>query len=169
MKSSFNEEAVPRMLIRVMPVAAAALAAIAMGSASPLNAQPLQPGPHSAIADIVLPAGTVPCTNSACRHPDGYEEMWRFNAPYNDVVRFLGDELGTGQRNGLPACPPAGPNTEREWKWADETRWMAVAVSQAGRKDGTGESAPFGTIYIACGTFNPPKRGGQCFHRYRHE
>jgi hypothetical protein len=150
------------MLVRGMPVAAAVIAAIAIGSASPLNAEPLQPGPHSAIAHIVLPAGTVPCTNSGCKHPLGYEEVWRFNAPYADVVKFLRDELGTGPHDGLAACPPSGPDNESEWKWSDDARWMAVAAHRAGI------SAPFGTIYIACGTFNPPARERRCLHGYSH-
>jgi hypothetical protein len=156
------------MLVRGMPVAAAVIVAIAIGSASPSNAEPLQPGPHSAIADIVLPAGTVPCTNSRCKHPLGYEELWRFNAPYEDVVEFLSNELGTGPRDGLAACPPSGPDNASEWKWSDEARWMAVAVHSAGREDATGDSAPFGAIYIACGTFNPPAREGRCLHGYSH-
>ena len=150
------------MLVLRMPIAAAVIVATAIGSASPSNAEPLQPGPHSAIADIVLPAGTVPCTNSGCKHPLGYEESWRFNAPYEDVVQFLRDELGTGPHDGLAACPPSGPENESEWKWSDDVRWMAVAVHRAG------VSAPFGTIYIACGTFNPPAREGRCLHGYSH-
>jgi hypothetical protein len=153
--------------VRVTPIAAA-MAAIAIGSASPSNAEPLQPGPHSAIADIVLPAGTVPCTNSVCKHPLGYEEVWRFNAPYEDVVEFLRNELGTGPHDGLAACPPSGPDNASEWKWSDEVRWMAVRVFRAGREDATGDSAPFGATYIACGTFNPPQREGRCFRRYDH-
>lgn len=156
------------MLVRGMPVAAAVIAAIAIGSASPSTAEPLQPGPHSAIAHIVLPAGTVPCTNSGCKHPRGYEESWLFNAPYKDVVQFLSDELGTGPHDGLAACPPSGQDNASEWRWSDEARWMAVAVYRAGRKDATGDSAPFGAIYIACGTFNPPAREGRCFHAYDH-
>jgi hypothetical protein len=154
------------MLARGMAAAAAVIVAIAIGSASPSNAEPLQPGPHSAIADIVLPAGTVPCTNPGCKHPLGYEEMWRFNAPYKDVVQFLGDELGTGPHDGMAACPPSRPDNASEWKWSGEDRWKAVSVSRAGHKDGTGDSAPFGTIYVACGTFNPPQREGHCFRRY---
>jgi hypothetical protein len=69
--------------------------------------------------------------------------------------------LGTGEHDGLAACPPNGPANGAEWKWSDESRWMAVSVHRAS------VSAPFGTIYIACGTFNPPQREGRCFHRYR--
>lgn len=155
------------MLVRAMPIAAAAIAAIAIGSA-PSNAEPMQPGPHSAIAHIVLPAGSFPCTSSGCKTPFPYEEAWRFNAPYKDVVEFLRNELGTGPLDGLAACPLSGPDNAHEWKWSGEARWIAVAVYGAGRKDGTGDNAPFGTIYIACGTFNPPQRGGQCFHAYKH-
>lgn len=147
--------------VRVMPIAAAVVGSIAIGSASLSNAEPLQPGPHSAIADIALPAGTVRCTSNGCKVHPTYEEVWQFNAPYDDVVAFLGNELGTGPHDGLAACPPAGPDNAHEWKWSDDARWMAVAVHRAGA------SAPFGTIYIACGTFNPPQREGRCFHRYR--
>jgi hypothetical protein len=167
MKSNFKEEAVLRMLARAMPIAAAVIVAIAIGSA-PSKAEPMQPGPHSAIADVVLPAGTFPCTSSGCKGHPTYEEVWRFNAPYKDVVAFLRNELGTGPHDGLAACPPSGPNDAHEWKWSDEARWMAVAVYRAGREDATGDSSPFGAIYIACGTFNPPAREGRCFHAYDH-
>jgi hypothetical protein len=146
--------------VRVTPIAAA-VAAIAIGSAPPSNAEPLQPGPHSAIADIALPAGTFPCTSNGCKVRPTYEEVWQFNAPYDDVVAFLDNELGTGPHDGLAACPPDGPDNAHEWKWSDDARWIAVAVHRAG------VSAPFGTIYVACGTFNPPQRERRCFHRYR--
>jgi hypothetical protein len=46
------------MFLRVTLIAAAAIATTVIGSASPANAKPpLQPGPHSAIADVDLPAG----------------------------------------------------------------------------------------------------------------
>jgi hypothetical protein len=149
--------------VRVMPVAAAVIAAFAIGTTSPSNAAPLQPGPHSAIAGIALPAGSVPCTSNGCKVHPTYEEVWQFNAPYDDVVKFLRDELGTGPHDDLAACPPNGPANEAEWKWSNESRWMAVSVHRASA------TAPFGTIYIACGTFNPPKREGRCFHRYRND
>ena len=157
-----------RMLIRVMPIAAAAIAAIAISSASPANAEPLQPGLHSAIAHIDLPAGTVPCTSSGCKTPFPYEEAWRYNAPYDDVVEFFRNQFGTGSNDGLPPCPPGGPNDAHEWKWSDDARWIAVAVFRAGLDDANGDSTPFGKIYIACGPVNPPERAGRCFHRYSH-
>lgn len=156
------------MLIRVMPIAAAAIAATAIGSASCANAQPLQPGPHSAIADIDLPEGTVPCTSSGCRTPPEHEEVWRYSAPYKDVVAFLHDRLDNRRlSNGLPPCGPTG-NDAHEWRWSDDARWFAVAVVQLGPADANGERAPFGVIYIACGRVNPPDRRGQCFRAYKH-
>jgi hypothetical protein len=149
------------MLIRVMPIAAAAIAAIAIGSASPANAQPLQPGPHSAIADIALPEGTVPCTSSGCRTPPEHEEVWRYNAPYDDVVVFLRNQLGTGPYDRLPPCPLGAANDGPEWKWSDDARWLAVAVSRAG------DNAPFGKIYIACGPVHPADQG-RCHPAYSH-
>jgi hypothetical protein len=165
------------MLIRVMPIAAAAIAAIAIGSASPANAQPLQPGPHSAIADIDLPEGTVPCTSSGCRTPPEREEVWRYTAPYGDTAAFLHDRLANGPRNGLPPCydinHPSSQwgqigNDTTEWTWSNDARWLAVAVVRPGLEDADGGIASFGRIYIACGPVNPPEPKGRCFHAYSH-
>jgi hypothetical protein len=152
------------MLTRVMPIAAAAIAAVAIGSASPAVAQP-----HSAIADINLPEGSVPCISSGCRNPARYEEVWRYDAPYDYVKTFFHDEFGTGWQDGLPPCPPEGPNGAGEWKWSNDARWLAVAVFEPGFADANGDSVPFGKIYIARGPVNPPERGGQCLHAYRHQ
>jgi hypothetical protein len=147
------------MLIRVTPIAAATIAAIAIGSASPANARPLQPGPHSAIADIALPEGTIPCTASRCRRPPEYEEVWRYIASYDDVVVFLRNQFGTGPFNDLPRCPPGETNDAGEWMWSNDARWLAVAVSRAG------DNAPFGKIYIACGPVRPADQG-RCHPAY---
>ena len=149
------------MLIRVMPIAAATIAAIAICSASPANAQPLQPGPHSAIAGIALPEGTVPCTTSGCRTPPECEEVWRYIASYDDVVVFLRNQFGTGPFNGLPRCPPGETKDAGEWKWSNDARWLAVAVFRAG------DNAPFGKIYIACGPVHPADQG-RCHPAYSH-
>jgi len=155
------------MLIRVMPIAVAAVAAIAIGSASPANAQPLQPGQHSAIADIDLPEGTVPCTSSGCRTPPEHEEVWRYNAPFLDVVEFLNKEFNDARGptwwNDLPPCPLGGPtgNDAHQWTWSDDARWLAVAVFMPG------DIAPFGKIYIACGPVHPADQG-RCHPAYSH-
>src|ERR1700759_258072 len=81
------------MPIRVMTLAPAAIAAVAIGSALPANAQP-----RSAITDIDLPEGTVPCSSSGCRAPAEHEEVWRYDRPYEDVGPFFQNELGTGSR-----------------------------------------------------------------------
>jgi hypothetical protein len=150
-----------RMLIRVMRIAAAAIAAIAISSAPSANAQPLQPGPHSAIADIDLPEGTVPCTSSGCRNPSEHEEVWRYNAPFDEVVAFLNNQFGTGPYDGLPPCGTTG-NDEHEWTWSNDARWLAVAVFTPG------DIAPFGKIYIACGPVHPADPKGRCHHAYSH-
>jgi len=41
----------------------------------------LQPGPHSPLADVDLPAGVVFAGNSS------NEERWRYTAPYDDTHR----------------------------------------------------------------------------------
>ena len=150
------------MPIRVMPIAAAAIAAIAIGSALPANAQP-----RSAIVDIDLPEGTVPCTSNGCRNAFPQEEVWRYDRPYADVVAFF-DQFGTGPHDDLTRCPPRGPADAHEWTWSNNARWLAVAVFPPGFTDPNGNSAPFGKIYIACGPVNPPEPGGQCFHAYKH-
>src|ERR1700694_2781393 len=71
----------------------------------------LQPGPHSAIADVALPAGTIPGPSGASTGSDG--EYWYYTAPYPDTVTFLQNQFATGRRydtygatwwNGLPPC-----------------------------------------------------------------
>lgn len=151
------------MPIRVLPIAAAAIAAIAIGSASPAHAQP-----RSAIADIDLPEGTVPCTSNGCRSPADREEVWRYTDSYNDVVTFFRNQFGTGPHDDLLRCPPGGPPDASEWTWSNDARWLAVGVFPPGFTDAKGNSAPFGKIYIACGPVNPPEPGGKCFHAYKH-
>jgi hypothetical protein len=114
----------------------------------------LQPGPHSAIADIDLPAGTVPVP--APDSSDG--EYWHYTAPYPDTVTFLRDQFATGRRydtygatwwNGLPPCydnahesAPLGadggerfggqPGDLHEWMWSDGALTLYVSVSRPG-------------------------------------
>jgi hypothetical protein len=152
-----------RMPIRVMTIAAAAIAAVAIGSALPANAQP-----RSAITDIDLPEGTVPCSSSGCRAPAEHEEVWRYDRPYEDVVAFFQNEFGTGSHDDLSRCPPSGPADAHEWTWSNDARWLAIAVFPPGFTDPKGNSVPFGKIYIACGPVNPRGPGGQCVHAYKH-
>ena len=108
----------------------------------------LQPGPHSAIADVDLPEGTVQCTTNGCP-PDPHKEYWRYSAPYDDVVAFLRTRFATGRRydthgatwwNGLPPCydkahqsPPWGRTLDgaTEWAWSDGAKMLAVDVSKS--------------------------------------
>jgi hypothetical protein len=92
------------------------------------SGQPIQPGPHSALANIRLPAGAVFDGNSSL------EERWRYNTPYEATVGLLSSQFATGPKydsNGatswlkLPPCyngehesPPKG------WVSADTTRWL---------------------------------------------
>ena len=107
----------------------------------------LQPGPHSALADVDLPEGTVQCTTNGCP-PDPHKEYWDYSAPYDDVVAFLRKRFATGRRydthgatwwNGLPPCydkghqsPPWGHTLDgaTEWVWADAARMLAVDVNK---------------------------------------
>src|SRR5271163_681684 len=63
--------------------------------ASQTTKPPLQPGPHSAIADIDLPAGTVP---GSIPNVTGEDEYWRYTAPYAETVTFLQTQFATGRR-----------------------------------------------------------------------
>ena len=107
----------------------------------------LQPGPHSAIADVDLPEGTVQCTTNGCP-PDPHREHWQYSAPYDDVVAFLRTRFATGRRfdthgatwwNGLPPCydkehqsPPWGRtlNGGIEWAWSDGAKMLAVDLNK---------------------------------------
>jgi hypothetical protein len=121
---------------------------------SPTTTPPLlQPGPHSAIADVDLPAGTVPGPAQS----DG--EYWYYTALYPDTVTFQQNRFATGRRydtygatwwNGLPPCydnaspkhhsPPLGsdsgpgtvlggqPGDGRYWVWSDSAVTLEVQV-----------------------------------------
>ncbi len=110
----------------------------------------LQPGPHSALADVDLPEGTVQCTTVGCIGDgpikDPHKEYWRYSAPSDDVVAFLRKRFATGRRydthgatwwNGLPPCydkghqsPPWGRtlNGTTEWVWSDGATMLLVDV-----------------------------------------
>jgi hypothetical protein len=93
-------------------IAAAAVGLAALFTPAIAHAAPeLQPGPHSALADVDLPAGTVPAPPDAFSGPG--REDWRFTAPYDDTVTFLQRQFATGRRydsygatwwKGLPPC-----------------------------------------------------------------
>jgi hypothetical protein len=124
---------------------------------SPPNSIPpasveLQPGPHSAVADVDLPAGTVPLKSDS----DG--EYWGYSATYEDVVAFLRERFAMGRRYdsygatywlGLPPCyqnhqspprgldgigwvttPPVAPGDARTWIWSDGSMMLYVSVHQ---------------------------------------
>jgi hypothetical protein len=158
------------MFLRITLIAAAAIATTAIGSASPANAQPLQPGPHSTIADVDLPIGTVQCIDFGCidnpANTDPSYEWWRYSAPYDDIVAFLRDRFGTGPQydihgatwwHGLPPCydanhqsPPWGWTTDTgtQWIWSDNEKALVVVVQPPGIKTGAGEIVPFGRIIM---------------------
>jgi hypothetical protein len=167
------------MFLRVTAIAAAAIATAAIGAASPANAEPLQPGPHSFLADVDLPQGAVQCADTACvdvpndpvPNPTD-EESWSFSAPYDDVVAFLQTRFATGRRydthgatwwNGLPPCydtnhrsPPWGwtTNDYTWWQWADSAKLLIVLLDKPVRL-GNGDIRPFGTILIISHTVTP--------------
>jgi hypothetical protein len=102
----------------------------------------LRPGPHSAVADLDLPAGTTSGGSIA-----NDSELWYYSAPYDDVLAFLQRQFATGRRydaygatwwNGLPPCyndtkynpadpahesPPRGWVDPRDWGDAKGTEW----------------------------------------------
>lgn len=109
----------------------------------------LQPGPHSPLADVDLPAGVVFAGNSSD------EERWRSTAPYDDTVAFLRKQFATGRKHDaqgatwwrdLPPCyndkydattatprhesPPGGWVMEDStlWLWTDGSIALSVEV-----------------------------------------
>jgi hypothetical protein len=129
----------------------------------------LQPGPHSALADIDLPAGTVPTSSATEEH-----EFWRYTAPYADIVTFLQTQFATGRRydaygatswQNLPPCyndlkyNPADPAHESpprgwifdnntQWYWSDTARSIGVFLSKPGGVTASGDILPYGVIHI---------------------
>lgn len=108
----------------------------------------LQPGPHSKLADVDLPVGTVPLPNNATD-----SETWRYNVSYDDLVAFLRKQFATGQKydsrgapwwRNLPPCyrsrydynankpyeesPPKGWDTgdSTTWQWEDSSMQLQV-------------------------------------------
>ena len=143
----------------------------------------LQPGPHSAVADVDLPEGTVQCTTVFCTTDqpsrDPHEESWRYSAPYDDVLEFLRERFATGRQydtrgatwwKGLPPCyddkhqsPPWGwtlGDDDTAWRWSDGSIMLTVFVIKQGSKQGDGSILPFGRIDI-WQHFGP--EGDMCF------
>ncbi len=107
-----------------------------------------QPGPHSPLADVDLPAGVVFAGNSS------NQERWRYTAPYDDTVAFLRKQFATGRKydtqgatwwQDLPPCyndkfdanttprhesPPGGWVMEDStlWLWTDGSIALSVEV-----------------------------------------
>jgi hypothetical protein len=91
-------------------------------ASAPATTVGLQPGPHSATADVDLPEGTIQCTTdstSGCgiTSTDPHTEHWNYSAAYDDVVAFLRKRFATGRRydthgatwwDGLPPCYDKG-------------------------------------------------------------
>jgi hypothetical protein len=141
----------------------AATTAVAAPSTSALPTKPpLQPGPHSWIADVDLPEGTEECSSSMCSRDntsyrrDNHWEFWRYSAPYDDTIAFLRDRFATGRQydahgatwwSGLPPCynaihqsPPWGVDRRRRrYPLAMDRRCQVAfgrrlqATSEAGR------------------------------------
>jgi hypothetical protein len=157
-------------------LAAAACSTHTATPASPTNtsAPPptvgLQPGRHSATADIDLPEGTVPMPVS---NQGPHAEFWRYSAPYDDTVTFLRNQFATGRRydthgatwwKGLPPCyntdhqsPPWGwiqYDGFTQWLWSDGAMWLYVEVDKPGAKIGN-TTVPFGRIHTNSGTVDP--------------
>jgi hypothetical protein len=151
----------------------------------PKPALPLRP--HSWIADVELPEGTVPCTAWECedspyKYDNPHGEYWRYSAPYDDTVAFLRDQFAAGLRydahgatwwKGLPPCyddkhqsPPWGwtshfDNRATWWLWSDGAIYLQVLVYQPGANV---NKAPFGVMYIVEGShFEGPPRGPDCY------
>jgi hypothetical protein len=154
-------------------LAAIAAAGMLIGCSATAHADPvLRPGPHSAIADVDLPEGTVPCTKSSCigedpATPDPHQEWWHYNAPYDDVVVFLRTRFATGRRydshgatywRGLSPCydenhqsPPQGWVYDKAtmWLWSDGVLALEVILEAPGSRTGGGFVLPNGRLLIA--------------------
>jgi hypothetical protein len=95
-------------------------------SSSP-TAQAIEPGPHSQLADITLPAGTVPDGTLEDR------ELWKVITPYDDTVQYLRQQLPIGHDyQGLQWCGQDIKDLWTEWNWADTKEFLQVHLSRDG-------------------------------------
>jgi hypothetical protein len=165
---------------------AAAVAVLVAAACTPTTQPPvgLQPGPHSAIADVDLPEGTVQCTTIGCisdlANKDPHHEYWRYSASYDDTVAFLQKRFATGQRydthgatwwKGLPPCydtnhqsPPWGWTHDDviEWVWSDGATKLVVELDKPGIKTAGGDILPFGRVVIFSSIVDP-EAGTTCY------
>ncbi|MGA9358024.1 MAG: hypothetical protein WBW75_08425 [Mycobacterium sp.] len=160
----------------------ATTAIAAPSSSTPPTKPALQPGPHSWIADVDLPEGTVQCTTAFCadfpsKNPFHGTEFWRYSASFDDAVAFLRDRFAAGRQydahgatwwKGLPPCyntahqsPPWGSTTydyRHDWLWSDGVRNLVVVVYKPGApifKPESGLNPPFGVIETSEGSPGP--------------
>jgi hypothetical protein len=95
--------------------------------ASSPTAQAIEPGPHSQLADITLPAGTVPDGTLENR------ELWKVITPYDDTVQYLRQQLPIGHDyQGLNWCGQDVNDSWTEWNWADTKEFLQVHLSRDG-------------------------------------
>jgi len=107
----------------------------------PTSAVEFQPGPHSPLADVDLPAGVTFAGSSSI------EESWNYSVSYDDTVAFLRKQFATGRKydtrgatwwRDLPPCyngtrhesPPWGwvMDDSTLWVWADANTLLSVEV-----------------------------------------
>jgi hypothetical protein len=88
-------------------------------------------GPHSELADVDLPAGTVP----ACCGTYANNETWLVTTTYDYTVQFLRQRLPIlHDLKGMPWCSQEinGKLGLTEWSWADDTNSLQIAVMDRG-------------------------------------
>jgi hypothetical protein len=138
--------------------ASAGSPAAAPSRAATTTAPTLRAGPHSFVADVDLPGGSVQDRQD---DDSSTSEGWNYSAPYDDIVAFLRAQFATGRQydahgatwwKGLPPCyyahhtpPPKGWSSVTPggisltyWNWADGVNWLDVTVyGPHGGKPGT--------------------------------
>jgi hypothetical protein len=74
------------------------IAASATSLTTTIAAPSLQPGPHSELAEVEIPAGTVLLDRRDRGGRLGHEEEWRYSAPYDGLVAFLRRQFAAGPK-----------------------------------------------------------------------
>jgi hypothetical protein len=95
-------------------------------------------GPHSAKADIDLPAGTVRSCDpgeTVCGSHAPDMEIWEVTTPYDYTVQFIRQQLPIGKEyEGLPWCSQEnnGKRGFTQWDWADADTSLVMVIEQTG-------------------------------------
>jgi hypothetical protein len=129
-------------------------------AASPASSAPAPAptaGPHSKLADIDLPAGTVP----TCCGTDANNENWLVTKPYDYTVQFLRHQLPISHDlKGMPWCREVSADKSYRstaWSWADDTNSLDIDVDELPPSPGIADSDRVKVSIVRSADFGGPQ------------